>query len=50
MKLERQRKARALRLAAESNSNDRSGAVIEHILAQNQNRTLSCLFSSPYWI
>ncbi len=50
MKFKRQRKASALRLTRESNSNHSSGTFIENILAQNQNRTLSCLFSPPYRI
>jgi len=39
-----------LRLARESNGNHSSGTFIENILTQNQNRPLSCLFVSPYWI
>src|ERR671925_95467 len=50
MKFERQRKACALRLTRERDGNHGSGAFIENVLAQNQNWTLSCLFSSPYWI
>jgi hypothetical protein len=50
MKFERQRKACALRLTRESDGNYCSGPFVENILAQNQNWTLSCLFSPAYWI
>jgi len=39
-----------LGLARERNGNDGSGTVIENVLAQDQNGTLSCLFSPAYWI
>ncbi len=50
MKFKRQGKARPLRLTCERNSNDSPRTFIENILAQNQNRTKSCLFTAPYWI
>jgi hypothetical protein len=50
MEFKRQRKTGTLGLTRERNRNDRSGAVIENVLAQNQNWTLSRLFSPPYWI
>ena len=50
MKFKRQRKASALRLTGQGNGNDGSGAFVENVLAQNQNWTLSCLFSPAYWI
>ena len=50
MKFKGQRKPGTLRLTRERNGNYGSGPVIENVLAQNQNRTLSCLFPPPYWI
>ena len=50
MKFKGQRKAGPLRLTRENNGNDRSGPFVENVLAQDQNWTLSGLFSPPYRI
>src|SRR5581483_1869727 len=48
--LQGQRKAGALRLTGKRYRDDRAGALIEHIVAEDQNRARSCLLAPFYGV